>query len=119
ITGALGDLDARSVRGPILATLDPWVPEHARKLSSLTGDLVVYLPEGAAAEVSAATSGEITTDFSIEITHVADAEPSKHALARIGGASGHASPVSIETRQGQVKILRLQKVFATTLSGDG
>lgn len=114
VTGAFGNLDVRTVRGSILATLDPWTAGRTRSLGSMTGDIVAYLPEGIDADVSAATSGEISTDYSIEISHVLDAEPTKRARARIGLEARKDSPLSIQTLQGQVKILRIQKVFSTT-----
>ena len=55
-----------------------------------------------------ATSGRISTDFSLEIEHLRFEEPGKHGTATLGkGGPG----LTIVSKRGAISLLRQQKFF--------
>jgi hypothetical protein len=88
--------------------LENGVTAEAQQLSTITGDIEVYLWEDAGMEVDIKTSGEISTDFSIAVEHRRFEEPGKHATAIVGGGG---PGLSLYSKRGRVKLLRLQKDF--------
>jgi len=106
IRGIEGHVQAKSARGRLSATLESGVTDRGQALSSETGEIEVHLWEDADLDVYIATSGEITTDFSIEIEHRRHEEPGKHATAKVGsGGPG----LTLRSRRGDIRLLRLQK----------
>jgi len=106
IRGIEGHVQAKSARGRLSATLKSGVTERGQALTSETGEIEVHLWEDADLDVRIATSGEITTDFSIEIEHRRHEEPGKHATAKVGsGGPG----LTLRSRRGDIRLLRLQK----------
>ena len=75
---------------------------------SIDGDIEVYLWEDASMEVHLATSGEISTDFTIEIEHRRFEEPGKHGRATLGAGG---SVLSLHSKRGRVRLFRLQRDF--------
>ena len=105
-----GRVRAKTVRGRIAASLETGVTEESQDLSTETGDIEVYLWEDAKMEVEIATSGEISTDFSIDIEHLRHEEPGKRARAIVGGGG---PKLSLYTKRGHVRLLRLQRALAS------
>jgi hypothetical protein len=106
IRGIEGHVQAKSARGRLSATLETAVTDRGQALTTETGEIEVHLWEGADLDVSVATSGEITTDYSIQIEHRRHEEPGKHATATVGsGGPG----LTLRSRRGDIRLLRLQK----------
>ena len=79
-----GRIDARTERGVVEVTLIAHATRQPQQLTSVTGSITVFTPADNDLDVSMATSGTITTDFTLEITHDDLAEPNKTATARVG-----------------------------------
>lgn len=103
-----GRVSAKTARGDITATLATGATTERQDLTTQTGDIEVWLWEDADMNVSLATSGEISTDFSLEIEHLRFEEPSKHAVAVVGRGGPE---LTLRSKQGRVRLLRLQKSF--------
>ncbi|NIM01835.1 MAG: hypothetical protein GTN89_13620 [Acidobacteria bacterium] len=105
VTGAV---NVRSEHGRVVALLESGVTESDQHIESVTGDLEITVYEDATHEVAIATSGIISTDFSLEIEHRRFEEPGKHARATIGGGG---PKLSMSSKRGKVSLLRQQKFF--------
>ncbi len=103
VVSILGSLQAHTERGEITATFKGTEWQEAPSLTTLTGDVSVWLPADADATVRAETSGLITTDYSIEIDSEPPPSEKKSATARIGKGRHE---LSIESTKGSVRILR-------------
>jgi len=101
-----GRVRAKTARGRIEASLETGVTSESQDFSTETGDIAVYLWEDANVEIDIATSGEIGTDFSINIEHRRYEEPGKHAVATVGQGG---SKLSLYSKRGGVRLLRLQR----------
>jgi hypothetical protein len=106
IRGIEGHVQAKSTRGRLSATLLSAVTDLGQALATETGEIEVYLWEDADLDVRIATSGEITTDFSIEIEHRRHEEPGKHATATVGDGG---PALTLSSKRGDIRLLRLQK----------
>jgi len=104
-----GAVNVRSERGQVTALLESAVTELNQHFESTTGDIEVTVYEDAAHDVAIATSGTISTDFSLEIEHRRFEEPGKHARAAIGGGG---PKLSMTSKRGRISLLRQQKFFA-------
>lgn len=71
----------------------------APELSTLTGDLTVWLPPQPSARVEAETHGELSTDFSIEVGRREDLK--KMAVAVVGEGGGR---LALRSEKGRVRI---------------
>ncbi len=98
---AAGRLEARSERGAITAFPDP-VERRPQRLETLTGDITVTLRDSADASVTAETSGEISTDFSLKLERHPEREPDKRATVKIG--RGRAL-LRLASKRGRIRIL--------------
>lgn len=105
VTGAV---NVRSELGQVVALLESGVTQSSQHLESITGDIEVTVYEDARHDVTIATSGIISTDFSIEIEHRRFEEPGKHARATIGGGG---PKLSMTSKRGRISLLRQQKFF--------
>ena len=103
-----GRVNAKSARGPISATLETGATDEPQSITTETGDIEVYLWEDANLQVRLATSGEISTDFSIDIEHRRFEEPGKHGRATIGKGG---QQLVLESKRGRVRLLRQQRDF--------
>lgn len=99
-----GTLDLESDRGELEATLVAGAAGRPQRLVTVTGDITVYCADAANLDVRLATSGTLTTDFSLEVEHRDGEEPDKRAAARVG-AGGH--PLELESRRGALALRRL------------
>ncbi len=78
-------------------------------IESQTGDMMIRMPPNADAAVEIETSGEITTDFSMEIQFLPSSNI-RHAIATI--ASG-THPLQIKSLNGNVKLLKSREDIYT------
>lgn len=108
IRSVTGSINAKTSRGAIEVTLETGVTDAPQELSTLTGEIQVWVGEDADMSVDVATSGEISTDFSMQIEHHRFEEPSKHAAAQVGRGGPR---LTLRSKQGRVRLLRLQKRF--------
>jgi hypothetical protein len=108
INSVAGRVSAKTARGNITATLATGATTEPQDLTTQTGDIEVWLWEDADLSVSLATSGEISTDFTLAIEHHRFEEPSKHATAVVGAGGPE---LTLRSKQGRVRLLRLQKQF--------
>ena len=104
----IGAVNARSERGQVVALLESDVTKSNQHFESITGDIEVTVYEDATHDVAIATSGIISTDFSMEIEHRRFEEPGKHARATIGGGG---PKLSMTSKRGRISLLRQQKFF--------
>jgi hypothetical protein len=102
--GMKGRILARTDRGDIEIVLEPGVTEASQVVESVTGNISVFVADAADLDVTLATSGEITTDFSIDIEHRDLEEPSKRGTARVG--EGGRS-LEILSKRGHIRLGRL------------
>jgi len=77
-------------------------------LRTKTGDISLYLWEGMSAKVVLKTSGEISTDYSLDIDFDASKEPDKIATSSIGTGS---SEISVSSKRGRIRLMRLLKTL--------
>jgi hypothetical protein len=110
IVSVQGRVQALTSRGRINATLATGVTQESQEFVTETGDVEVYVGEDAHMSVNLATSGEICTDFSIDIEHRRFEEPSKHGVVTVGQGG---SRLRLASKQGRVCLRRLQKNFKT------
>jgi hypothetical protein len=101
-----GRVSAKTARGSITATLATGATTEPQDLTTQTGDIEVWLWEDADLSVSLATSGEISTDFTLEVEHHRFEEPSKLATAVVGAGGPE---LTLRSKQGRVRLLRLQR----------
>lgn len=112
--GVKGGICAQSRSGTISAELGGTGEQQS--LVTETGAIEAYLWEDADLTVTAATSGEISTDFSLQIDYRRSEEPSKMATAVLGKGT---SSLRIESKQGRVRMLRLPRGFKKEGSNEG
>ncbi|MGD8375521.1 MAG: hypothetical protein PVF68_05220 [Acidobacteriota bacterium] len=103
-----GPIGIETRRGTITATLLTGATADPQVLETETGEIQVHVWEDADLKVDIATSGEISTDFSLEIEHLRFQEPGKRALAIIGAG---AAELRLASKQGPIRLFRLQKDF--------
>jgi hypothetical protein len=108
IRSVKGNVQAKSARGDLSVALETGVTDADQELSTETGEIEVYLWEDAAVNVAIATSGMISTDFSIEIEHRRAEEPGKRATAKVGQGGPN---LSLYSKRGQIRLLRLPRHF--------
>ena len=103
LRGVAARLSARTDSGEVTAVLSNTPAALRRELESITGSLTVLLPAEADATVVAETSGDVTTDVSVEITRIFHAEPNKRVRAKVREGNGN---VTLRSRRGNVRILQ-------------
>jgi len=108
-----GTIDCREVTGRISATsqsgeinvvLEPGATDQPQHLQTTTGDITLFAADEADLDVTLTSSGELTTDFSIDIEHRDSEEPDKLATARVG-AGGHV--LEMLSKRGHLRLRRL------------
>lgn len=98
-----GTLDARSERGTITATFQQRTWSGPSRIETHSGDITVLLLENPDVLVSIDTAGDITTDYSLNITPVPGSKR-KEAVAAIGQA---VHPLTLKSAVGNIKLSRL------------
>jgi hypothetical protein len=101
-----GRVRATSDRGAISATLETGVTAEAQSFTTVTGDIEVFVWEDANLAADLATSGRITTDFSIAIEHRRHEEPDKLGTATLGRGGPR---LSLASKRGSLALLRLPR----------
>lgn len=101
VRGVDGLVNTRNGQGDTRVMLERGTVPSKQAFESLTGDITISFDAAAEPVVSAATSGEISTDVSIEITHYPHDEPNKIAQAKVGAGS---TAVSIRSKRGNIHI---------------
>ncbi len=99
-----GGINARSEGGTIEITLLPAVAYKTLEFSSTTGPITVFTPYNNDLDVTLATSGAFTTDFSLAVEHHDTEEPNKTATAVIG--KGGAT-MAMTSKRGDLSLRRL------------
>lgn len=97
-----GLVHVKNGRGTIDATFRSTDWAEQVTLATGTGDITVNLPPDAAALVEVETAGELTTDYSIEVTPH-EQSSMKTAVARIGEGGGR---LSVRSEKGRIRLLR-------------
>jgi len=101
-----GRVRAKTTRGQISAMLETDATKQAQELTTETGDIEVHIWEDANFHVRIATSGEISTDFSLTVEHRRFEEPGKLAEAVVGQGGPE---LRLSSKRGRVRLLRLQR----------
>lgn len=101
-----GPIRAKTERGKILAILEYEATELPLELTTVTGEIEIHVWEDARLNVDLATSGEISTDFSMTVEHRRLEEPSKYASAVLGGGG---PLLTVRSKRGRVRLLRLTR----------
>ncbi len=101
IRGVDGLLNTRNGQGATVVMLERAAKGTKQSFESSTGDITVSFDAGAEPLVTASTSGEISTDVSIEIAHHPHQEPSKTAAAKVGAGD---SALSIRSKRGNIHL---------------
>jgi DUF4097 and DUF4098 domain-containing protein YvlB len=99
----VGTVEATAMSGDLEVAVTRLEGEGDLKFTSMSGDVVVRLPEGAGADVEIkTTSGNITTDFPIQVEEKKFG-PGQTARGRIGDGS---RALRITSMSGDVRFLR-------------
>jgi len=99
-----GAVDATTDRGAMEISLRPDVTKREQRLTSITGPITVFVSPEANLDVELATSGLLTTDFTIVVDHDEHAEPDKHAAAVIGQGGRR---LVVTSKRGDLTLRRL------------
>jgi len=105
--GVHGSVCATSDSGPVTAELET-APGASQSLETRTGEVTAYLWEDAAVTADVATSGEMSTDFTLQVEYRRSEEPNKRAVAVLGAGTAR---LKVESKQGHVRLLRLPRRF--------
>lgn len=91
----------RTDRGPVEVALDSEPATLA--IETVTGPITAHVDPLSPVTIALATSGEITTDFSIDIEFKYHQEPAKFGTVSVANGGG---TVRLTSRQGAVRVLR-------------
>ena len=108
LRGVGGQLQARSDNGNIMAEVKSSPAVHKHEFITTTGNIELWLWEDLQAGIRVETSGQITTDYSIEIIRNEDSEPDKLGKAVLGKGGTAIHAVS---KRGNILLLRMIKQF--------
>jgi hypothetical protein len=106
-----GRVTAHSDRGEIAAVLTAGVTEAPQSLETITGSIEVWVNDTAALDVTLATSGRLTSDFSMQVSHHDREEPDKVATVKVGAGGRH---LELASRRGDLALRRLMAVEELT-----
>jgi hypothetical protein len=108
LRGTEGTVQAESAEGRIRAMLGKAPPASYQRFSTRTGDIRIGATDGLDAEVQMATSGTITTDYSLAIEHRDREEPDKRAQATVGApkAGKEKAVVAVDSLRGNLQLWR-------------
>ncbi len=108
VSGALtarkieGELEFETVAGDVLAVLEKWGSEQSHSFTSDSGDLSIIFGGEVNAVIRVATSGLVSTDYSMTIDYQADRRPIKRGEAIVGKGS---SMVTIAATDGHIRVV--------------
>ncbi len=103
VRGIAGDLDLESGSGEVLVTLETREAGRQQRIVSGSGDVTVYLSEDSNLTLGAATSGLLSTDFSMDVDYDAERLPVRRGEAVIGKGTHH---VTIRSDSGHLRLVR-------------
>lgn len=106
-----GAVSASTISGSIEAVLLTGKTEADQVFESLTGSVQIWVGADAKHKATVTTSGSITTDFTMEISHRDDDEPDKIGFALLGGGGPELRLVS---RRGPLALRRIAQVRKTS-----
>ncbi len=98
-----GELDFETGSGDVLVTLEKWDSARRHSFASASGDLSIVFGGEVNAVIRVATSGLISTDFSMKIDYQTDRRPIKRGEALAGKGS---SAVEISSSDGHIRLIR-------------
>ncbi len=98
-----GELDFGTASGDVLALLERWGSERQHAFASDSGDLSIYFGGEVNARIRVATSGRISTDFSLSVDYQADRRPIKRGETLV---CKDLSTVAISSVDGHVRLVR-------------
>lgn len=107
--GTQGSVQVETAEGRVRIMLSENAPAGSyQRLATRTGDIVVGVSDKLNAEVSFATSGTLTTDYSVAIEHRDREEPSKYGRATVGAPKEgkEKAVVALETLRGNIHLWR-------------
>jgi hypothetical protein len=96
-------LDLATVTGDVVALLEAWNTARDHTLVSEHGALSVVFGGEVNAAIRVATSGLVSTDFSMQLDYQADRRPVRQGQAFEGKGS---SSVSVRSDDGRVRLTR-------------
>ena len=100
------DVEVRTVDGSV--QLDLGEPAFSADIGTVTGNITACIAPDTAATVRFATSGEITTDFTITIDYKYHVEPAKHGSITLKPGvrvASESAVVYLHSRRGAVRML--------------
>lgn len=100
-----GQINTRNSAGQTSIELADNAVQHG-EFRAETGDISIYVWEGTDAQFQLETSGEISTDFSLNINFNRSSEPDKMATAKLG--TGRIE-IQAFSKRGRIRLLRLLK----------
>jgi len=106
--GIKGTVHASSDRGRLQVFLDNGHTDQLQEFVTVTGEIELTLWEDATQDVTLATSGEISTDFSLQFEYKNFEEPGKIATATTNGGG---PAVRLHSQRGPIRLLRQQRDF--------
>ena len=104
IRSVMGHVEAKNDSGPISVELLPEVTSLPQEFVTTTGDISLFLSQGIDADVVVKSSGEISTDFSIQIDFDEKKEPDKIGKSTIGKGG---DKISASSKRGRIRLLRI------------
>ncbi len=99
-----GAVSASTETGSIEAVVLRGETDQNQVFESLTGAIEIWVSADAKHRVTLTTSGSITTDFTLEISHRDDHEPDKVGRAVLGGGGPE---IRMESRRGSLALRRV------------
>lgn len=99
-----GAIKVTNDRGTTEITLSDEVTTKAQSFSSITGPITVFTSEANDLNVTMATSGRLTTDFTLVVDHNDAEEPNKTARAKVGDGG---AALDLASKRGDLTLQRL------------
>jgi hypothetical protein len=110
-----GGFSARTDSGDVLVTLLPNATESDQRIVTSTGDVTVFCPSTSSFAFTMATSGTLTTDFSLAIEHLDGQEPDKLATGVIGTGGRR---LELASKRGALALRRVALPASATARDD-
>jgi hypothetical protein len=104
IKSVIGHVEGKNDSGSISVELLPEVTSLPQDFVTTTGDISLYLSQDIDANVVVQTSGEISTDFSLQINFDETKEPDKIGKATLGKGG---EKISATSKRGKIRLLRI------------
>lgn len=99
-----GRIKAHTDRGAMEITLVTGVTKKPQQLSSVTGSITVFTPADNDLDITMATSGTMTTDFTLMVENHDHEEPNKKATAVVGSGG---PMLEITSKRGDLALRRV------------